>query len=111
MIPEKTYVVFSEARYAEACSDPPRAWEEEIEMMVIDGTAARGSGELFMRWYRIEGVLSPRLEIFPDGWRVLANLTPALLEELGQVDNQDITPTSFRDVLERCGFVDVTPRE
>lgn len=32
-----------------------------------------------MRRYRIEGVLTARLEIFPDGWRVLANLTPSIL--------------------------------
>lgn len=107
----RTYVVFSEARYAQACSVPPREWEEEIELTVIDETATRGCGEMFMRWYRIGDVLCPYLEISPDGWRILANLTPSILEELGAVDNQDITPAYFRTVLDRCDFVDETPRD
>lgn len=109
--PERDEVIFSEARYASACSNPPREWEEEIALFVLDKSADRSSGEIFMRWYRLKGVLSPRLEISPDGWRVLANLTPSLLEELGQLDNQDTSPTFFREVLDRCGFVDAMPRE
>jgi hypothetical protein len=103
--PQRTYVVFSEARYADACrSQTPPAWEEEIAFTV------GGQGEMFMRWYRIERSLSPRLEVFCDGWRALANVTPELLVELAGVHNQDITPEFFRKILERCGFVDATLR-
>lgn len=66
------------------------------------------SGEMKMAWYKLGGKEVPRLECYNDAWHALAQFKD-LIDMLGNVDNVDITPTEFCQILEQCGFTDVTP--
>jgi hypothetical protein len=67
------------------------------------------SGEMGVRWYQIDGPV-PKLECFNDGWHALAQLKD-VIDALAELDDEDITPEDFCKLLDRCGFVDDTPRK
>ncbi|WP_321885785.1 hypothetical protein [Burkholderia cenocepacia] len=99
-----------------------RAWYAEVtlrEMPFADevsfGTGpvsgAGTYGEMAVRWYRLDRVLAPRLEVFDDGWRLLADFGD-ILEAMARVRtgrNMAIAPAAFCALLEGCGFFDRTP--
>lgn len=74
------------------------------------------SGEMGMRWHDLSRAyilgdkhIVPRLEVFCDAWHALAQFKD-VIDALAEVDDQDITPKEFCQILDRCGFVDATPR-
>lgn len=75
------------------------------------------SGQIYMRWHDlsrpyIEGEvhIAPRLEVFSDGWHALWQFRD-VLEALAELDDVDITPKEFCQLLDEHGFIDATPRE
>lgn len=68
-------------------------------------------GEAAVRWFQLDRMIAPRLEIFDDAWAVFATFGD-LVEQLGRVPSgrrRSISPTDFCRVLEGCGFDDLTP--
>lgn len=85
---------------------------------VFLGLCAAGGGtkgEMKMEWVELGGKNIPRLQVFDDGWKVLASW-PDLLAELakvgcGSMSEKSITPKEFCEILLRLGFTDNTIRE
>ena len=85
---------------------------------VFLGLCAAGGGtkgEMKMEWVELGGKNVPQLQVFDDGWEVLASW-PDLLAELAKVDcgsmsEKSITPKEFCEILLRLGFTDNTIRE
>jgi hypothetical protein len=85
---------------------------DEVNLGMYDETDGGTTGEMSMRWYKIREDAPPyaRLEVFNDGWRVLASW-PDVVARLGTLDDQDITPLEFCAVLVELGFKDRTQKE
>lgn len=69
--------------------------------------------EAAVRWFDLDQVIAPRLEIFDDAWAVFSTFND-LVEQLGRVPSgrrRSISPADFRRLLEGCGFYDLTPLE
>jgi hypothetical protein len=60
-------------------------------------------------WYYVGNKLTPKLEVFQDGWFALAQF-PDLIAELALLDDKNPSPAVMAEVLVKCGFEDVTPR-
>lgn len=66
------------------------------------------SGEMTMKWVELLGkVITPKLEVFDDSWKVLYSFTD-LLEKMAEVDDENISEESFVEMLLSCGFKDLT---
>jgi hypothetical protein len=64
-------------------------------------------GDLRMTWYPLDDDVSPRLEVFDDGWTALTRL-PGVLEILERYAGESMTPETFCRELTLLGFVDKT---
>ncbi len=104
------FVHLKRAWYAEATlADMPFADEVSFGTASVPGAGIHG--EMAVRWYRLDHVLAPRLEVFDDGWRLLAGFGD-ILEAMARVRtgrNMAIAPATFCALLEGCGFADRTP--
>ena len=65
------------------------------------------SGEMGMYWISICGQAVPQLKCFNDAWHALYQLQD-VLAALAELDDVDITPEQFCELLDQGGFVDVT---
>ena len=65
------------------------------------------TGEFCVKWEEIAGKLVPCLRAFDDSWAVLAQFKD-VLDELGKVDDKNITDAEFVKILLRRGFTDLT---
>lgn len=66
-----------------------------------------GSGNsAAMTWY----AQGPRLEVFSDAWECLAGM-PDLIATLGNMNNYNVTPLEFCELLLALGFEDRTPAD
>lgn len=102
------FVHFNRSWYAEAhrrLNIDPDVLDEV--MFGIYTTDSGTTGEMAMRWYELDGVSTPRLEVFCDGWRVLSTFSD-LIAALAERDGQDITPEQFCALLVSLGFEDRT---
>ena len=68
------------------------------------------SGEMSVRWKELGGKNVPELQCFEDAWNTLASFTD-LITEMGELDDECITPKEFCALLSRLGFKDLTPRD
>lgn len=80
--------------------------QDEISVTVHDAADAI-EGEFAIRWYDLNGVWVPRLEVFDDCWRALARL-PELIALLGDLNNASVSPLALCDHLTAIGFQDIT---
>ncbi len=111
----KQYVLLSEAWYAStSLNNDDRVDEVMFGFYCPDGGT---SGEMGMRWHDLsrsyipgDKCITPRLEVFSDAWHALAQFKD-VIDAMAEVDDVDITPKQFCEILDRCGFVDVTPRQ
>jgi hypothetical protein len=97
---------------AEAWYDSPilRGSEYLDEVMFgLYGIGGGTSGEMCVRWKELGGKIVPQLQVFDDGWSALASF-PDIILELGDLDNQNITPKDFCALLKGLGFKDLTAR-
>ena len=68
------------------------------------------SGEMSIEWVDLNGKQIPRLKCFEDAWSALALFTD-LIQEMGKVDNMEIQEKEFCNMLDSCGFKDLTEYE
>lgn len=66
------------------------------------------SGEISVSWELLNNKLVPRLKAFDDGWKVLSTFGD-LLAEMAVWDNKNMTQEQFAQLLDKTGFIDLTP--
>ncbi|SRR5258708_25182089 len=105
----KTYIHVAEAWYAKSNLETADYVDEvEFGFFSPDGGT---SGEMGVCWYEGFGAKpAPRLECYDDAWHALAQFKD-VIDAMAEVDEQDITPKEFCQLLDHCGFVDGTPRK
>ncbi len=67
------------------------------------------AGEMSVRWKELGKKSVPQLQVFDDAWETLASFSD-LLPMLAEVNDENITPVQFCEILKRAGFTDLTPR-
>ena len=68
------------------------------------------TGEMSMEWVELSGKQCARLKCFEDAWSALALFTD-LIQEMGKIDNMEIQEKEFCNLLDSCGFKDLTEYE
>ena len=66
------------------------------------------SGEFAVRWSELAGRAVPMLCVFDDAWDAL-QMFRDVLEAMARVDDQNVTPDQFCELLSACGVKDATP--
>ncbi len=81
------------------------------EIMVGDYEAEGGcTGEFAIRWTKVGGESTPRLEAFEDSWKILADCDD-LLFVLSELDGTNPAPEVIAESLINLGYKDLTRRE
>ncbi len=114
----RQYIHVAEAWYAESSLSNKEHIVDEV-MFGFYSPDGGTSGEMGMRWINLgekwEGAkkiahTAPRLECFNDAWHALYQFQDVLYA-LAELDDVDITPEQFCQMLDACGFIDDTPRK
>ena len=106
----RAYYHLKEAWYAEANLQGREFVDEVMFGFYHPDDGGGTSGEIAMRWISMEQSAVPQLQCFNDAWHALAQMQD-VLDELAHLDDVDISPMEFCQILDVCGFTDVTPRE
>ena|SRR5260221_164364 len=104
----KQYLLTSEAYY-------PWHYDKDVVDEVMFGFYSPDggtSGEMAIEWHQLQNGKppAPQLTCFSDAWHALAQFKD-VIDAMAEVDDQDITPKEFCQLLDRCGFVDRTQRK
>jgi hypothetical protein len=105
----RAYYHLKEAWYAEAILKD-RDFVDEVMFGYYHPYGGGTSGEIAMRWMDLGGHVSPQLQCFNDAWSALAHMQD-VIDALAKLDGVDITATRFCQLLDECGFKDMTLRE
>ncbi len=63
--------------------------------------------EMGFRWYKLDGALVPRLEVFSDAWQLLQTRTVQMvISQLVNGSNPRPTPDELSELLITWGFID-----
>lgn len=105
---KRTFIILSEAWYAEATLKSAR-YVDEIGIQVHDD--AHLIGEFAITWHDLGQYARthPRLESFNDSWYALSQCND-LIELLAELNDKKISPKKLGEALKGIGFEDVTPR-
>ena len=96
------------AWYADSSLNNSRVTDEVmIGMYHEDGGT---TGEFAVRWSELGGKSVPMLCVFDDAWDAML-MFQDVLEAMANVDNQNVTPEQFCQLLLQCGIEDTTPRQ
>jgi hypothetical protein len=113
----RQYTHLEEAWYAKSSLEG-RDFVDEV-MFGFYSPDGGTSGEMGMRWINLGTKwrrghevphFAPQLQCFSDAWSALAQFKD-VIDALAEVDGEDITPGQFCEILDRCGFIDATPRD
>jgi hypothetical protein len=109
----RSFTHCSEAYYAKSLPLPPGVVDEFFFGLSCGGGGTHG--EMKMEFRELGGDIVAELQVFDDGWEVLASFTD-LLAEMAKVNttssnDKSITPKEFSEMLIRCGFKDQTQRD
>ncbi|MFC1839805.1 hypothetical protein ACFL1N_09505 [Thermodesulfobacteriota bacterium] len=89
----------------------PKMMDHTIRFGMFPEDGEGTYGEMCMAWVDIDKEkLVPRLQVFSDAWNMLYTFHD-LLKELAKVDNEDISQKQFIEILQKCGFKDLTSYE
>ena len=105
---EKTVRAFywsSHAWYAKANGYTRYNDEINFGMYHKDGGT---TGEMTIKWQELGGNLVPKLAVFDDAWKILSEFKD-VIDELGKVNNLNVSPDEVVNILLKCGFQDFTP--
>ena len=93
-----------------------RAWygrypalQDHVDSIMLGYYASEGgtTGECQIRWEHLGGAIVPRLLVFDDAWWLLTDFAD-LFAHMALADNKNRTPDQVRDMLDACGFKDMT---
>ena len=76
---------------------------------IMFGLNERGDGtlgEMAMQWVALGGDCVPQLRVFDDAWATLFTFAD-LLEKMAEVDDQNISPADFINILKECDFEEI----
>lgn len=73
--------------------------------MFIEGDG--GTGTITVEWNELGGELCAKLISYDDSWSALSLFTD-LIEKMGEVDGENIQEEEFCQLLDECGFKDMT---
>jgi hypothetical protein len=73
----------------------------------IYSTAGGTTGEMSMEWIELGGENIPRLNVFNDAWKTLAEFKD-IIDALGRMNDKNITDADFVKMLLDYGFTDLT---
>jgi hypothetical protein len=108
----RSFTHCSEAYYTKPIGLSPGVVDEIFFGLSCGGGGTHG--EMKMEFRELGRKIVPQLQVFDDGWEVLASFTD-LLTEMAKVSCpcsvNSITPKQFCEMLVRCGFKDITLRE
>lgn len=85
---------------------------DEIESISI-GIYSKDNGtkgEFTIVWKRLGSHIVPRLKAFDDSWLILGQFMD-LLTAMGNVDDTNVTPEDFVQILLSCGIENLTQTE
>lgn len=90
-----------------------RAWYHNVVMgkeVMFGLYYPEGStgGEMAVRWHDLKPNIVPRLECFDAAWKTL-NSCGDVIEKLAFVNGMNIGVDEFVEILDKCGFKDLTP--
>ena len=75
----------------------------------VSGDSIGKTTELSVKWIRlINGGPFPKLEIYDDAWRAFYMFSGVFID-MAILDNKNVTPEKFCEMLKDHGFEDVTP--
>jgi hypothetical protein len=102
----------SKAWYWPACLPLYRKTDENFDEVTFGFYSLDGgtSGEMSVTWETLNMKPVPKLEVFNDAWHALSHLQD-VLEEMAKIDDEDISPEQFCELLLKCGFKDLTARK
>lgn len=111
----KSFIIFSESWWKrDGQTLPDGALDEVMIASVLSQDTQEQPDDLraefVIRWYDLNGQLTPRLEMFEDAWHYLAAWSD-LFKELAAFTRKSPTPHQIAEWLKGHGFADVTPRE
>jgi hypothetical protein len=83
--------------------------EDEVMIGMYDPDGGT-TGEFAVRWYKLSGKLTPKLEAYDDAWSALLQFQD-VLAMMAELDGEDPSPAEFCRILEDAGVKDTTERE
>ncbi len=107
---KRGFTVLSKSWYAEACLKDVDYVDEVMFGLYDDDRIGGTSGEMAIKWHKLNGENIPRFESFDDSWAVLATFTDVIIA-MGKYDDKNITPDQFAELLISLGFEDMTQAE
>lgn len=88
------------------CASVLNLKKQEINFGLYDKQGGT-DGEMKITWVELGLKKVPKLEIFDDAWKVLHSFSD-VLAKLSDYDNKNIPPETFVEILQSCGFEDLT---
>jgi len=73
----------------------------------LDGSSGETDGEMEMTWETLDNKEVPRLKVYDDAWEIL-NSFKDVVSKMAKVDDENITIKEFCDILNSCGFKNLT---
>jgi len=103
----KAYSVTSEATYAESSLHVMNC----VENIMFGYYHPKGgtTGEMSMTWQVLGKDLVPYLKCYDDAFEALSTFKN-VINAIAELDNKNMTPMQFREILDHCGFKDETER-
>ena len=101
------YFRTSKAWYAQSYAATGTPLRVSFGMYAPDGGTL---GDMSMVWVQIGNELVPQLQCFDDAWEALS-LFSDLLQKMAEVNDACITEAQFVEMLDSCGFRDLTKYE
>lgn len=72
------------------------------------GEPERMEGEIYLRWFDLDGKPSPHLQVFDDSWNLLPMISPLLSRAQQVLDEDNRGPDAIEELFKSLGVKDVT---
>ena len=105
---KRQFIQLSRAWYASAC----QVNSEKVDRVNIGFYHPEGgtTGEFEVSWEYLGNRLVPSITAFDDAWDALIHFSD-LLSAMAELDNQNVPPDEFCQLLVQLGIEDCTPTE
>ena len=101
------FVQLSRAWYADSSLRRQEIIDEVMFGFYGENGGGGTTGEMSMTWTELGGKIVPQLGVFDDAWHALGEFKDLIVLMAG-VDDKNISPEKFCEMLLACGFKDNT---